>query len=170
MKSREKVMEDHLKTITEDSSFLPRFWEKVDKRDNEECWPWLGQKKKNGDDNAAPIMVSSRKAGKRKFIRARRIALWLETGEWPEQNVNAVCKCRNADCVNPRHLFWGSGGSGKGFFTDCEKEKIKTEIMMSHNMSIVARKYGLSPAFVSMVSRGVAWKEINIFDTEGNVI
>lgn len=72
-----------------------RFWSKVDRRGDDECWPWLASLKPNG---YGQIAIGNHVPG-----LAHRIAYELVVGPIPE----GLCidhLCRNRSCVNPRHM------------------------------------------------------------------
>lgn len=71
-----------------------RFWEKVDRRGDDECWPWLAYINDGGYGN---IMIDGRPH------RAHRVAYELLIGPIPEKLVTDHL-CRNRWCVNPWHL------------------------------------------------------------------
>ena len=72
-----------------------RFWSKVDRTDQDGCWPWLAYT--NGDgygvfniDNRTPV-------------RAHRVAYELLVGPIPD-GLTLDHLCRNWACCNPAHL------------------------------------------------------------------
>lgn len=75
-----------------------RFWSKVDKRGETECWPWLGVITTDGYGQFA---------ANRKRYRAHRYAYELVVGPIPEgYHIDHVRArgCTRTDCVNPAHL------------------------------------------------------------------
>lgn len=71
-----------------------RFWEKVDRRSEGECWTWTGGKSSGGygQFNFGP---TTRKA--------HRVAYELLVGPIPD-GLQLDHLCRNRECVNPAHL------------------------------------------------------------------
>jgi hypothetical protein len=71
------------------------FWEKVDRRGPDECWPWLGTHATNGYGRAW--------IDHRRRAPAHRIAYELVRDPIPA-GLSLDHLCRNRDCVNPAHL------------------------------------------------------------------
>lgn len=75
-----------------------RFWAKVDKRGDNECWPWTGHRKKFGHG-------AFRLSGG--LATASRVAMALTGAEIPPGLF--VChRCDVPYCCNPSHLFLGT--------------------------------------------------------------
>ena len=79
---------------------IPRmtaFWAKVDRRNETECWPWLGATGRGADSGYGYFHDGSNSIG------AHRVAFALFGGiVAPGQVIDH--KCRNRLCVNPAHL------------------------------------------------------------------
>lgn len=75
-----------------------RFWAKVDKGKEDECWPWLG-----GTRNGTDYGMISDELGNR--VNAHRISFTLRYGDPGEDWVLHTCDMKH--CVNPKHLYIG---------------------------------------------------------------
>lgn len=96
-----------------------RFWSKVDRREDDECWPW--------------IAASADRAGYGVFklhgrsLRAHRVALALSLGIVPD-GLLTMHRCDNPPCCNPKHLIVGTSKEntadmltkGRNNFTPCD--------------------------------------------------
>jgi hypothetical protein len=92
-----------------------RFWPKVDRRGDDECWPWLGAKNERGYG----MIAAPREPGSKRTttLRAHRVAYELSTGEQIPRGREIDHRCHSQDsnctlgndcphraCCNPAHF------------------------------------------------------------------
>lgn len=80
-----------------DPAVVRLFWSRVDRRESDECWPWLKRMRQGYGEFVV------KRQGKPYYFRAHRVAYSLLVGPIPEGLVLDHL-CRNRACVNPAHL------------------------------------------------------------------
>lgn len=154
--------------INNDKNLVKRFWDKVDKKSD--CWIWTGYICQNGYGQ----IKTKRYDGKKQSLVASRFSLYLKTGVWPESRMFACHTCDNKKCVNPDHLFWGTGLENQ---LDCLAKGRRPKPYRDYNharlirnelrntstyaeISDVAKKHGLSLASGKAIKYGTKWDYI----------
>lgn len=150
-----------------------RFWQKVNKKSDDECWEWLGCRHhqwKYGSFNVDG-----------KYIAAHRYSWILHYGNIPTGFI--VCHhCDNPPCCNPKHLFLGTDADNnldkrlKGRQPDVIGEpnprailnemavkvilfSLKTE---SHTRKDLARIFGISVGAINSIVSKRNWSWVTI--------
>ena len=85
-----------------------RFWEKVDKFGQQDCWIWRGATAQPTNGNHVKPQIYGKIAGPRTpsgrtIWLAHRLSWVMKNGEIPE-GMLVDHKCHNTLCVNPAHL------------------------------------------------------------------
>ena len=136
--------------------FEIRFWAKVDKRTQQECWNWTGAKNVGGYGTL--IEHGS------KMIPAHRASYQMAFGAI-EEGLVVRHKCDNRTCVNPHHLELGTPadnrrdsaerGTAGGAQRKLTDEQVR-EIRASNGpCREVGARYGVSGALVSKIRNGL---------------
>lgn len=145
-----------------------RFWSKVDRRSDEECWPWVGKARTNG---------YGKTQYRRKQILAHRLAFFLATGQMPSANI--LHGCDNTLCCNPKHLREGTQADNmhdkvqrdrqqKGeevnfaILREADVRTIKRLLNNGTKGIEVAERFNVSKSAVSHIKLGHTWRHVTI--------
>ncbi len=85
-------------------SLSERFWSKVDRKSDDECWLWTARRDKDG---YGQIRIGSEVDGSTQNTRAHRLSWELANGPIPNK-LQVMHLCDTPPCVNPRHLRLGT--------------------------------------------------------------
>ena len=155
---------------------IARFWAKVDKRGENDCWRWLASFRNKG-------YGAFSFAGKQD--RAHRFSFILHGGILTPKKPCVLHKCDNPPCCNPNHLFAGSvldnnadmvaKGRSKlidhTFVKTCENNwnakisnnqafQVKVDFSKGEKAAHIARRLGVSKNLVSRIVKGKTWVTI----------
>lgn len=145
-----------------------RFWEKVDRRGPDDCWPWLGHR--SGD-------WYGRVYSNGKQIGAHRVSYLIHNGELPKGAF--ICHtCDNPGCVNPKHLYAGTPATNvkdmdqrgrrvtntvRGEDHPLAKltpEKVRAIRASKLPARKIAAEFGVSPSLIDNIRARRTWKHV----------
>lgn len=152
-----------------------RFWSKVEKRAESDCWPWTAAVTKDGYG-----WIRSVAGGQ--MALAHRASWEINKGPIPD-GLYVLHRCDNPACVNPGHLFLGTQienmadmtakgrrigrGGLKGVtnhrakLTDADVREIRRlhgECGMKRGA--IAERFGVTQSPIRAIIRGDAWRHV----------
>jgi len=148
---------------------MQRLWDKVQKRGENECWPWLG---------ATDTYGRGRININRKAIIPTRLILELEGFPEPEAPNNKALHQPGCSpgCCNPKHLRWGSqkdnmqdkilnGKSRHSFGAAARKSHLTDDDVYAirasnETLKWLSRRYGVSERSIWDIKKRRSWSHI----------
>lgn len=137
------------------AEFFERFATKIDRRGDDECWPWIGSLKPNG---YGFVDLYENGDGSHRRVYAHRLA----AGEPAGLIVRHLC--HNPPCVNPRHLAPGThsdnmadmvkAGRSRAILTPDEAALVRQVVAAGVTSSSIAAFTGASRTTISRAAIG----------------
>ena len=150
---------------------MDRFWSKVRRGSDDECWLWTAAKDTIGYGN---IRIDG------KLVGAHRVAWMLAHGPVPD-GVHVLHTCDVRACVNPAHLFLGThqdnmadrqrkgrsrGGGRRGVehwkaaLNDDAVRAIRRLRALGWTQTRIADRVGVSRSVIAHITQGNGWRHV----------
>lgn len=150
------------------STLIDRFWSKVDRKSDGECWLWTASCNYSDDRGYGQFWLTRSKS-----IKAHRFAYELAFGPIPPGMM--VChRCDVRRCCNPAHLFVGTMADNaqdayrKGRIDPRGRHAKLTADIVRHirhtnrSNALLAREFGVSDGCIDRARRGETWKHVEM--------
>lgn len=145
------------------------FWDRVDIRGADDCWPWTGYRQ-NRRRGYGAIGWQGR------YVRSHRLAYELAKGPIPDGLV-VRHSCDNEACCNPAHLLVGTQKDNMRDASDRERlgktrgsasphakltdDDVRAIRASTEPSRATGRLYGVSHRTVLLIRRGEAWSHVS---------
>jgi DNA-binding XRE family transcriptional regulator len=139
---------------------VTEFWMNVDRRGDDECWPWTGYINEHGYGEYYFLG---------RMVGAHELAVTLTTGERRLPGLDTCHSCGNPICCHPAHLRFDTRLSnvadtiamGRNYtfprqVDDDTVRLIRLRRQAGASQDDLARQYGISAAYVSQIVNGLA--------------
>ena len=154
-----------------------KFWSRVDRRGQRECWVWHGHYTEKGYGEMR--VKGEMHRGRGRLHRAHRISYVLEHGDFfPLPELCVLHRCDNPPCVNPSHLVLGTvhdnvrdrdrknrtaRGSRQGYSE--LTEAMARDVVAQYRLGLetyreLAQRYPASPRMIREIVCGRSWRQI----------
>jgi len=146
-----------------------RFWAKVDKKGQGECWEWTGAKVP-GDYG-----VIGKGGSGSGLLLAHRVSWELVNGPIPAGKC-VLHRYDNPSCVNPHHLFLGTmvdnqqdmikkgrankargERQGNSKLTEQDVHEIRAMLARDISQTVIAEKYDVARTTIGSINTGTNW-------------
>ena len=137
-----------------------RFWERVDKREPDDCWEWTAGK--------VPAGYGAIKLSRGPVVRAHRFSYELHNGPIPA-GASVLHSCDNPSCVNPTHLRIGNAKDNtadaldrKRLSTKLSEDDVRAIRQCRPDMSVaaLAKLFNVSESTISLVTNKKRWAHL----------
>lgn len=146
---------------------VDRFFFYVDKRADDECWPWTGYRNSHG--------YGSFRVGTKPAL-AHRVS-YIAHGKGDPTGLVVRHTCDNPGCVNPHHLVIGTHADNMRDMTERQRQargegngrarltadiiiEVRQRRLNGETLTAMAKEYGVSFSTLSRAIRGDTWAHI----------
>lgn len=134
-----------------------RFWAKVEKLGDDDCWNWTGSSRPAGYG----VISKNGKQTSATHVSLEINGTVIPSGLW------VLHKCDNPRCVNPKHLYVGTPkqNSKDAVLRNRFNRKLTPEQALEIKKSskeavVLAREYGVSDGLIYAIRNGRKWANV----------